>query len=83
MAAVAMAVLGGGIFLYRRRKQPAEELSEEAYEEVVGEMATANLEPEQSTEDIEKQQTREGIEKLARQRPEEFAQVLKTWLSDE
>lgn len=81
MAAVAAAVLVGGIFLYRRRKQSVAD--EQVYQEVVAQTDVAKPELEESPADIEKRKTRDDIEKLAKQRPEEFAQVIKTWLSDD
>jgi flagellar M-ring protein FliF len=83
MAAAAFAAaLGAGYFFFRRRKQrEAEELM--AMEEAIGPGVAAVDEPEVSEADMLKRKEREDIERLAKQKPEEFAQLLKTWLSDE
>jgi flagellar M-ring protein FliF len=81
-AAAAIAALGAGLFMYRRRKQKQE--AEEA-------AALAELDPmnivmpgaQLSEEDMQKREARENIERLAKQKPEEFALLLRTWLSEE
>jgi len=85
MAAAAIAALGAGVYLYRRRKQ-SEEAAIEDTEEAVAETQPAvdiKLEPEETEEMAEKRRQREDIERLAKQRPDEFAQLIKTWLSEE
>lgn len=80
MAVVALAVLGAGIFVYRRRQQHIEE---PPYLEVSDQVEIGKSEAELNPEEVEKRKTREDVERLAKQKPEEFAQLVKTWLSDD
>ncbi len=85
MAAAAIAALGAGIYLYRRRKKSQEAAMadmEAAFAETQPSVV-AKQEPEETEEMAEKRRRREDIERLAKQRPEEFAQLIKTWLSEE
>lgn len=85
MAAAAIAVLGAGVYVYRRRKQ-SEQAAIEDTEEAVAETQPSVVikqEPEETEEMAEKRRQREDIERLAKQRPDEFAQLIKTWLSEE
>jgi flagellar M-ring protein FliF len=86
MAAIAaLAAIGTGVYFYHRRKQREEAEAAEAAaaaEEAAELMAVGELEPEEA-EKAEKLTIREDIERLAKQRPEEFAQLLRTWLSEE
>lgn len=92
MAALAvLAAIGAGAYYYRRRKQREEEAAAAAAE--AAEMAAeagqfipeidGSSEPEESEEETNKRRIREDIERLAKQRPEEFAQLVKTWLGED
>lgn len=81
-ALAAVAVLGTGAYFYRRRKQQEETGYEEVSEEIQP-MVTGETEPEESEEMAEKRKIREDIERLAKQRPDEFAQLVRTWIGEE
>ncbi|WP_284639033.1 flagellar basal-body MS-ring/collar protein FliF [Paenibacillus silviterrae] len=82
LGGLALALLAGGAFwMVRRRKQRAEELEEE--------MLAASEAPkvEFPTIDIDnvnnENQVRKQLEQLAKRKPEEFVNLLRTWLVEE
>lgn len=85
--AVAAAAAGGFVIASRRRKaQEAEEEYEEAFEEeVVVEAPPAKVEyPSIDLDNISNEnQARKQLEQLAKKKPEEFVNLLRTWLVDE
>jgi flagellar M-ring protein FliF len=80
-AAVMALIAGGAFFLVRRRKRKAEEAAEAEFE-----LAAATSQPE-SAFDIEQvgkdSQIRKQLEQLAKKKPEEFVNLLRTWLAEE
>ena len=81
--ALALAALAIGAFIgfaIRRRKKAAQQLVEQ-------EMNVASQKAELPTIDIENvtndNQVRKQLETLAKKRPEEFVNLLRTWLVDE
>lgn len=76
---VALALLGGGGYLVYRRRKAAREAAE---------LAAAEMQkPELPTIDIDnvssESQIRKQLESLAKRKPEEFVNLLRTWLVDE
>lgn len=72
--------------LYRRRKE--EEAAAEAEMDELAAALAVEAAPEEiseadTPEDNERKQQRETIEKFAKAKPEDVAQLLKTWLNDE
>lgn len=84
-ALAALVAIGAGAYIYRRRKQREEAAEAEAAAEAAAmePVIVSELEPAESEEEAEKRRVREDIERLAKQRPEEFAQLVRTWLSEE
>jgi len=83
-AAVMALLAGGGFFLVRRRKAQAEALAQAELEAAAA--AAAANQPEVVL-DIEQvgndSQIRKQLEQLAKRKPEEFTNLLRTWLADE
>ena len=81
-AAVMALLAGGGFFLVRRRKAQAEAIAQAELEAA----AAAANQPEVVL-DIEQvgndSQIRKQLEQLAKRKPEEFTNLLRTWLADE
>ncbi|WP_309121289.1 flagellar basal-body MS-ring/collar protein FliF [Paenibacillus sp.] len=81
-AAVMALLAGGGFFLVRRRKAQAEAIAQAELEAA----AAAASQPEVVL-DIEQvgndSQIRKQLEQLAKRKPEEFTNLLRTWLADE
>nr|WP_150959635.1 flagellar basal-body MS-ring/collar protein FliF [Aneurinibacillus sp. XH2] len=78
IAAAVLALAGlGGYFISRRRKAN-EEAAEEAYESTAIEYPTIDLENVTNENQIRNQ-----LETLAKKKPEEFVNLLRTWLVDE
>jgi flagellar M-ring protein FliF len=76
--AAALAAIGLGYFLVRRRKSKAQEEAEDLPPTVdtdVPDLEYVNDSPEMVA--------RKQLERLAKQRPEEFASLLRTWLQEE
>ncbi len=80
IAGVAAALVIGIIALvvYRRRKQQAEEMEEDIMLPPVTELPSISL--ENLTNDS---QVRKQLESLAKKKPDEFVNLLRTWLADE
>lgn len=80
-AAVVALLGGGGFYLQRRRKMKAAE------EEAARELAAAVQKPFEPVLDIESvgndNQVRRQLEQLAKRKPEEFVNLLRTWLAEE
>ncbi|MEW4369233.1 flagellar basal-body MS-ring/collar protein FliF [Paenibacillus kandeliae] len=75
-AALAIAIVG--FIIYRRRKQQNEQLEEDIMLPSVSEMPSISL--ENLTNDS---QVRKQLESLAKKKPDEFVNLLRTWLADE
>lgn len=80
LGGIALALLGiGGFLLVRRRRKAAEALEQEFIEDPV--------KPEYPTIDLEtvtnENQVRKQLEQLARKKPEDFVNLLRTWLVEE
>ncbi|UJF35340.1 flagellar basal-body MS-ring/collar protein FliF [Paenibacillus hexagrammi] len=79
VAALALGLIGG--LVLRRRKKAAQQLEEELA------MPAAATKAELPTIDIENvsndNQVRKQLETLAKKRPEDFVNLLRTWLADE
>ncbi|OAB35826.1 flagellar M-ring protein FliF [Paenibacillus macquariensis subsp. defensor] len=74
----ALALLGlGGYLIYRRRKQK-EELEEDVPFQIPTEFPSINLESMTNESQVRKQ-----LETLAKKKPDEFVNLLRTWLADE
>lgn len=74
---LALALAGGGYVVYRRRKKAREEamVMEEAPK---SELPTIDLESVSNESQVRKQ-----LESLAKRKPDEFVNLLRTWLADE
>jgi flagellar M-ring protein FliF len=66
------------LFVWRRRRKTVS-LDELARAEIVAREAAAT---EEDPEVAERERIRKEVERLARQRPEELAQLLTTWISE-
>ncbi|MCI3919028.1 flagellar M-ring protein FliF [Paenibacillus sp. TRM 82003] len=81
-AAVLALGAGAGFFIARRRKQKAEEAAAE-----IELAASASQQQPEVVLDIEQvgndSQVRKQLEHLAKRKPEEFVNLLRTWLADE
>ncbi|MDQ6419261.1 flagellar basal-body MS-ring/collar protein FliF [Paenibacillus sp. LHD-117] len=79
LGAAALAVIGGLVFMMNRRRKLA------AVEEV--EMTPASTKVEYPTLDLDsvnnESQARKNLETLAKRKPDEFVNLLRTWLVDE
>ena len=77
VAALALAGIGG--YMLRRRKRSEEPLSEEELlHSAVNEVPAIDLENLSSDSQVRKQ-----LENLAKKKPDEFVNLLRTWLADE
>ena len=80
---VGLLLLVGGFIIYRRRKQAEERagiditVGDEAQQEM------AATRPELSPEEQARQELREEISELVSKRPEDVAQLLKSWLMED
>jgi len=81
-AAVAAVVAAGAFAVVRRRKAKAEALAQAEIE-----LAAAETQQPEQVLDIEQvgndNQIRKQLEHLAKRKPEEFTNLLRTWLADE
>ncbi len=75
-AALAIAIIA--FVIYRRRKQQAEEMESDIMLPPVTELPSISL--ENLTNDS---QVRKQLESLAKKKPDEFVNLLRTWLADE
>ncbi|MFD2613000.1 flagellar basal-body MS-ring/collar protein FliF [Paenibacillus gansuensis] len=81
LGGVALALVTGGIVLAVRRKRRAAELAEEELEMAPStrvELPSIEMDPAKNENQVRKQ-----LETLAKKRPEEFVNLLRTWLVDE
>ncbi len=81
-AAAAMLIMIAGIIIYlygRRRRAAVEEMTFLADMEVAADEETPVLTPEEK----ERRTLRQDIQTLAKEKPEEVALLVKTWLADE
>lgn len=79
IAAAALLVgAGGGYLIYRSRKKPVEEEEEDIPLQVPTEFPSINLESVTNDSQVRKQ-----LESLAKKKPDEFVNLLRTWLADE
>lgn len=80
IAAAALLVgAGGGYFIYRsRKKTEEEEVEEDIPLQVPTEFPSINLESVTNESQVRKQ-----LESLAKKKPDEFVNLLRTWLADE
>ena len=81
-ALAVLAVVIVVIIILRRRRQMIDESTES---EVILETAREPVDIPDLEEQIDTEETlrRKQIEKMARERPEEFAKLIRTWLSQE
>ncbi|GAK10919.1 flagellar basal-body MS-ring/collar protein FliF [Geomicrobium sp. JCM 19039] len=70
-----LVLIVAGWLLLRRNNDEFEEFEEEAFTETVEEIPTEDITPGA--------ERRRRLEQLARERPEEFSKLLRTWLSDD
>ncbi|ANE47537.1 hypothetical protein SY83_16015 [Paenibacillus swuensis] len=80
LGGVALALVAGGIVLaIRKRRRDAEMIEEEIPEAPTRiELPTIEMDPARNENQVRKQ-----LEMLAKKRPEEFVNLLRTWLVDE
>jgi len=76
LAALAVGVIGG--LVLRRRRKAAQELEEELAAPAKAELPTIDIENVSNDNQVRKQ-----LETLAKKRPEDFVNLLRTWLVDE
>lgn len=79
-AAALLVGAGGGFLIYRSRKnkQLEEEVEEDIPLQVPTEFPSINLESVTNESQVRKQ-----LESLAKKKPDEFVNLLRTWLADE
>ncbi|MFD1774369.1 flagellar basal-body MS-ring/collar protein FliF [Paenibacillus rhizophilus] len=78
--AAGAALVGGGVgyLIYRRRRNNAEEEDEEVPLQAPTEYPSINLDSVTNESQVRKQ-----LESLAKKKPDEFVNLLRTWLADE
>lgn len=80
-AAALLVGLGAGVLIFRRRKKKQQEeelLEDEIPQPLLSELPSINLETITNENQVRKQ-----LETLAKKKPEEFVNLLRTWLADE
>lgn len=77
-AAVLLALVGVGFILYRRRRNNMVEEEEEIPLPLTPEFPSINLDSVTNENQVRKQ-----LETLAKKKPDEFVNLLRTWLADE
>ncbi|ULO09701.1 flagellar M-ring protein FliF [Paenibacillus sp. 19GGS1-52] len=77
-AAALLVGVGGGYLFYRSRKKTAEEEEEDIPLQVPTEFPSINMESVTNDSQVRKQ-----LENLAKKKPDEFVNLLRTWLADE
>lgn len=80
-AATLLVGLGAGVLIFRRRKKKQQEeelLEDESPQPLLSELPSINLETVTNENQVRKQ-----LETLAKKKPEEFVNLLRTWLADE
>jgi flagellar M-ring protein FliF len=82
LGGIALALLAGGIIMAMRRRKAAAQLAEE---EALAAAAPAKVEfPTIDIDNVSNEnQVRKQLEQLAKRKPEEFVNLLRTWLVDE
>ena len=79
LGGVALALLAGGGYLFMRRRKAAAEAEEELLEETPKvEFPTIDIDNVNNENQVRKQ-----LEQLAKRKPEDFVNLLRTWLVDE
>ena len=76
--ALCLAIIVLLIFLIKSRKNKAVEIEE--YEDSVPPVTVSNIEDEVESEATIK---RKQLEKLAKEKPDEFAKLLRSWITEE
>lgn len=78
---VLLAVIGLLIFLFIRARKKHEEYDEELFmDEVASTISVPDVNDEKETEETLK---RKQLEKMAKEKPEEFAKLLRTWITED
>ncbi|MBW4083241.1 flagellar basal-body MS-ring/collar protein FliF [Paenibacillus sp. S150] len=77
-AAALLAGAGGGYLIYRSRKNKEEEVEEDIPLQVPTEFPSINMDSVTNESQVRKQ-----LESLAKKKPDEFVNLLRTWLADE
>ena len=78
---VLVLIIGGLVYMFFRKKKEEEAATEEALEEQEEEtISIKDINEEQETEESLR---REQLEKMAKEKPEEFAKILRTWISED
>lgn len=78
LGGLALALLGGGAFWFYRRRKAAEEAENLLEETPKVEFPTIDIDNVNNENQVRKQ-----LEQLAKKKPEEFVNLLRTWLVDE
>lgn len=78
VGAAALLAIAGIVFLLIRRRRKAEEVEEEIPMPLTPEFPSINLESVTNENQVRKQ-----LETLAKKKPDEFVNLLRTWLADE
>lgn len=78
--ALLIALIGFIIWLARRRKNADEEYEEEWYEVPQEPIRVEDVNNEKETEETVR---RKQLEKMAKDKPEEFAKLLRSWLTED
>ncbi|WP_211745950.1 flagellar basal-body MS-ring/collar protein FliF [Paenibacillus sp. Marseille-Q4541] len=77
-AGAALLLAGGGYLIYRNRRNKEEEYEEDLPLQVPTEFPSISLETVTNESQVRKQ-----LESLAKKKPDEFVNLLRTWLADE
>ena len=77
-AILCLAIIALLVFIFKLRKN--KEVETEEYEEPTPPVLVANIEDEAESEATVK---RKQLEKLAKEKPDEFAKLLRSWITEE
>ncbi len=78
---VLLLIIGILVFMFIRNRRKAEELEEELIMEE--QLATFDVDDINNELETEGTVRRKQLEKMAKEKPEEFAKLLRTWIAEE
>ncbi|MEK5039553.1 flagellar basal-body MS-ring/collar protein FliF [Sporosarcina sp. FSL K6-3457] len=81
LVAVLLLIIGVLIFMFFRSRRKAREMEEETI--IEEQLATFDVDDINSDVETEGTVRRKQLEKMAKEKPEEFAKLLRTWIADE
>ena len=78
---VLLLIIGILVFMFIRNRRKAEELEEELI--IEEQLATFDVDDINNELETEGTIRRKQLEKMAKEKPEEFAKLLRTWIAEE